>query len=56
LTRHSVEIGGELALARLDPKEYPKGTVITGCIFPRLLLGLTRNGSLSGVITSVTLT
>ncbi len=51
-----VEIGDYLALGRLDPKEYPKGTLIHGCVLPRLLLGLIRNGSLSGVITSVILT
>ncbi len=51
-----VEIGDYLALTRLDPKEYPKGTLVSGCILPRLLLGLTRSGSLSGVITRVILT
>jgi len=51
-----VEIGDELALSRRDRKEDPEGTVVAGCILPRLLVGLTRNGSLSGVITSVILT
>jgi hypothetical protein len=51
-----VEIGDELALSRRDLKGDPEGTMVAGCIFPRLLLGLTRNGSLSGVITSVILT
>ncbi len=51
-----VEIGDYSALTRLDPNQYPKGTLIHACVLPRLLLGLTRNGSLSGVITSVVLT
>jgi hypothetical protein len=33
----------------LDKSNLPEGTEITGCVLPRLALGLTHNGSLAGL-------
>jgi hypothetical protein len=44
-----VRIGDYEALHALDQRTYPKGTEITGCVLPRLAVGLTRAGSLVGV-------
>jgi hypothetical protein len=44
-----VSIGDTAELRRLDKGQYPPGTVASGSSLPRLLLGLTKNGSLAGV-------
>ena len=44
-----VRIGDSEALFVVDKESYPEGTVITGCVLPRLALGLTKNGSLVGL-------
>lgn len=44
-----IRIGDATLLEQIDDKNYPKGTVITGCVLPRLALGLTANGSLIGL-------
>lgn len=44
-----VQIGDEEALWDLPREEWPEGTEMTGCILPRLALGLTHGGSLVGL-------
>jgi hypothetical protein len=44
-----VRIGDPLALGDLPREEWPEGTETTGCVLPRLALGLTRGGSLVGL-------
>lgn len=44
-----VRIGDSTALEQIDQDQYPQGTVITGCVLPRLVLGLTEQGSLAGL-------
>lgn len=44
-----VRIGDRQALSDLPEEEWPEGTEITGCVLPRLALGLTRSGSLAGL-------
>ena len=44
-----VRIGDSDALQELETETYPEGTKITGCVLPRLALGLTKNGSLAGL-------
>jgi hypothetical protein len=46
-----VRIGDRRALWDVEAKkgELPEGTEITGCVLPRLALGLTRHGSLAGL-------
>ncbi|MFO0958912.1 MAG: hypothetical protein U0800_16035, partial [Isosphaeraceae bacterium] len=44
-----VSIGDCGKLRRLDKGQYPPGTELTGSSLPRLMLGLTNNGSLAGV-------
>ncbi|QVL30717.1 hypothetical protein KIH39_17905 [Telmatocola sphagniphila] len=44
-----VRIGHDRDLWELPRKDYPEGTEITGCVLPRLALGLTRGGSLVGL-------
>lgn len=48
-----VRIGDPLLLAALPDEASPDGTVIAGCVLPRLALGLTRNGSLVGLFGTV---
>jgi hypothetical protein len=44
-----VRIGDKRELSGLPKASWPRGTVITGCVVPRLALGLTPNGSLAGL-------
>lgn len=44
-----VQIGERGALWDLPREEWPEGTEITGCVLPRLAVGLTRGGSLIGL-------
>jgi hypothetical protein len=44
-----VQIGDSQDLSRLKERRYPKGTRMTGCVLPRLALGLTPQGSLVGL-------
>lgn len=44
-----VRIGDKQALWDLPRQAWPEGTEITGCILPRLALGLTPGGSLVGL-------
>ncbi|HZZ78950.1 MAG TPA: hypothetical protein VFE62_10555 [Gemmataceae bacterium] len=44
-----VRIGDCGELQEIDNADYPPGTEITGCVLPRLALGLTRGGSLIGL-------
>jgi hypothetical protein len=44
-----VRIGDTRALWALPREGWPEGTEITGCVLPRLALGLTRAGSLAGL-------
>ena len=44
-----VRIGDREALWNSPHEEWPKGTDITGCVLPRLAVGLTRGGSLVGL-------
>ncbi len=44
-----VSIGDIASLQGLDQSKYPKGTVSTGSSLPRLVVGLTKNGSLAGL-------
>lgn len=44
-----VRIGDRGALWELPREEWPAGTEITGCVLPRLAVGLTRGGSLVGL-------
>ena len=44
-----VRIGDSDALQGLDASEMPPGTEIAGCVLPRLVIGLTRRGSVAGV-------
>jgi hypothetical protein len=44
-----VRIGDQAALSKLSRNAWPAGTQITGCVLPRLALGLTAGGSLIGL-------
>lgn len=44
-----VRIGDSTLLEQINSDNYPKGTIITGCVLPRLIIGLTKNGSLCGL-------
>ncbi len=44
-----VRIGDSEALWEIDKADFPEGTEMTGCVLPRLALGLTYNGSLAGL-------
>lgn len=44
-----VRIGDRVALWDLPREQWPAGTEITGCVLPRLALGLTHGGSLVGL-------
>jgi hypothetical protein len=44
-----VRIGNNRELWNLPRERWPEGTELTGCVFPRLALGLTRHGSLAGL-------
>ena len=50
-----VSIGTGEEVWRSDKANLPRGTERDGAVFPRLVLGLTRNGSLVGAIAPVTL-
>jgi hypothetical protein len=47
--RAFVMIGEAEQLWSVPSAQYPPGTEMTGCVLPRLILGLTRAGSLTGV-------
>lgn len=49
ITTAFVRIGDQQALWNLPPAAWPVGTESTGCVLPRLALGLTQNGSLVGL-------
>jgi hypothetical protein len=44
-----VRIGHNRDLSKLPREMWPKGTEITGCVLPRLALGLTGGGSIVGL-------
>jgi hypothetical protein len=44
-----VRIGDRQALWQVPREKYPPGTEITGCVLPRMAIGLTAGGSLSGL-------
>jgi hypothetical protein len=44
-----VRIGEQAALWHLPRAQWPAGTEITGCVLPRLAIGLTRGGSIVGL-------
>ena len=44
-----VRIGDSESLFKVQPEEYPEGTVTTGCVLPRLAVGLSSHGSLIGL-------
>ena len=44
-----VRIGEDRELWQLDKSQFPQGTEIVGCVLPRLVVGLTQNGSLVGL-------
>jgi len=44
-----VRIGDARELEDLPEEEWPDGTELPGCVFPRLVLGLTPQGSLVGL-------
>lgn len=44
-----VRIGDFQELHAVDRIHYPAGTKLTGCVLPRLALGLTKGGSLAGL-------
>lgn len=44
-----VRIGDSALLEQINSDNYPKGTIITGCVLPRLALGLTQKSSLVGI-------
>ncbi len=44
-----VRVGDAQELGQLPEESYPRGTVIPGCVLPRLALGLTPKGSLAGL-------
>ena len=44
-----VRIGDGRSLRQIPEEQRPKGTEMTGCVLPRLALGLTRGGSLTGL-------
>lgn len=49
VTSSFVTIGNPQDFEGVTANEYPAGTVIPGSVFPRLVLGLTRAGSLVGL-------
>lgn len=49
VTSSFVTIGNPQDFEGVRANEYPAGTVIPGSVFPRLVLGLTRAGSLAGL-------
>jgi hypothetical protein len=49
ITTAFVRVGDSQALHRLPEESWPRGTVMTGSVLPRLALGLTHNGSLAGL-------
>ena len=44
-----LRIGDTRELWDLPREKWPEGTEVTGCVLPRLALGLTRGGSLVGL-------
>jgi hypothetical protein len=44
-----VRIGDSQALWDVPHEQWPQGTELTGCVLPRLALGLTHGGSLVGI-------
>ncbi len=50
VSRVFVGIGTDAQLQEIPETDYPSGTVITGCVLPRLALGLTSAGSLVGLM------
>lgn len=44
-----IRVGNARTLWDLPEEQWPNGTELTGCVFPRLALGLTRGGSLVGL-------
>ncbi|VTR97820.1 hypothetical protein [Tuwongella immobilis] len=44
-----VQIGDQGALEDLPREQWPEGTEITGCVLPRLAIGLTAGGSIVGL-------
>lgn len=44
-----IRIGDANLLEKISNDHYPHGTIITGCVLPRLAIGLTKNGSLCGL-------
>lgn len=44
-----VRIGDSRALWDVPKEQYPDGTEITGCVLPRMAVGLSTNGSLIGI-------
>jgi hypothetical protein len=44
-----VRIGDTESLWQIPKQDYPAGTEVTPCVLPRLVLALTRNGSLVGL-------
>jgi hypothetical protein len=49
MDRAFVMIGEAERLWEIPNTDYPPGTENTGCVLPRLILGMTRAGSLAGV-------
>ena len=49
VTSAFVRIGNNRELWNLPQEKWPPGTALTGCVFPRLALGLTPLGSLIGL-------
>ncbi|MDY7020213.1 MAG: hypothetical protein SWJ54_02480 [Cyanobacteriota bacterium] len=41
---------GDYSLMDLSEDEFPDGTEMPGCVYPRLVLGLTQKGSLVGLL------
>ena len=51
-----VRIGDDRSMGKIPETDYPPGTEMTGSCFPRLILGLTRQGSVVGLVGHVVLT
>ncbi len=49
IDRVFVRIGDQELLGDLPREQLPVGTELTGCVLPRLALGLTKRGSLAGL-------